>query len=411
MEKGKYEIELRTNEEVSTARQEIERANLAVYSQRKYISKHRIDSLVNISKLTGEDYSIEELSSFEDHAHKYTPTIGIEIEIYDSALLSKEEKQLPTKEQSSLIKQKKRTLEKIEEAGIPRDEHDPDWWEFAFKPTSSSNLLIAEVQAIEDLGVIRSGERYYPLHVTVAGISSENINAGREKIPNNHRENQVFVLVHALEASGIATTAKRLLMPSEATKPGPYWTREHSGVLERDPRDIKGIDFTTAVEIRTFCFNSVESLEEILRSTQLLGTALSAYQDLTEVVEIKSSLPLRGNKTIRRHWSPRLRDSVDLEDAIRLSGIWTDFSHGVNQLFIEAGLRDPNSTWKEPRSKTLLRKSNNGDYGSLANFLSSAEKDKTGQAAVVRSKLKGLIQSATEAVEYIVERDSEDAVQ
>lgn len=394
-------IDVPSDDEVARQQQEIQQGGRAVqqYEARHNPSDTRFSALEQLETMTGSDYSIDHLKELEAATHDYAPTIGVEIEIYDKALLSNDERALSPDEQAAVIADRKDTLHDIERAGLPRDKSDEEWWEFALKPTRTPELLVAEVQALEDAGVLHSSERYYPLHVTVGGVTSEKQGAVPEVMEHDLRGEQVFVLVHALEASGIATTPKRLLMPATSSKKGDYWTSGRAGIIEREPKQMRGVDFINGVEIRTFCFSTVEGLETIVRYTQALGAALSAYQDLSRLTESKSAMPL-SDKTIATRPAPRIRSGADLEDAIRLSSVWSDFSHKAHELFSEAGLVDPSAVWHEPRPKGLLRRASIGDYGAMAGFMEKAA-EPDNQEHEIQQQLVKLIESAAVAVEQI----------
>lgn len=397
-------IDIPSDDEVARRQQALVQGTRQVdrYEVRHSPSDARFTALQQLEKLTGEDYSIDQLKELEAQAHDYTPTLGIEIEIYDKALLSKDERALSLDEQATVIADRKGTLRNIERAGLPRDKSDEEWWEFALKPTRTPELLVAEVQALEDAGVLHSGERYYPLHVTLGGVTSEKQGIVPEVMEHDLRGEQVFVLVHTLEASGIATTPKRILMPAISSKKGDYWTSGHAGIIEREPRQMRGVDFINGVEIRTFCFSTVGELETIVRSTQALGAALSAYQDLSRLTESKSAMPL-SDKTIATRPTPRIRSGADLEDAIRLSSVWSDFSHKAHELFSEAGLVDPSVVWHEPRPKGLLRRASTGDYGAMVGFMERAAVPDSQEYAIQQQLVK-LIEAAVVAVEQITKR-------
>lgn len=405
-------VDVPSDDEVARRQQELERGGKPVdrYEVRHSPNSERFSALERLEAMTGGHYSIDHLKELEAGAHDYTPTIGLEVEIYDSALLSKEERTLTPAEQADIVSSRKATLKEIERRGIPRDTSDEEWWEFALKPTRTPELLVAEVQALEDSGVLHTGERYYPLHVTLGGVTSEKQGVVPEVMEHDLRGEQVFVLVHALEASGIATTPKRLLMPATSSKKGDYWTSGHAGIIEREPKQMRGVDFINGVEIRSFCFSTIEQLEQIVTSTQALGAALSAFQDLSRITESKNSFPLSLiSSTDRRRSSPRIRSGADLEDVIKLSSVWSDFSHGVHGLFAEADLLDPSTVWHEPRPKGLLRQASPGDYGALATFMEKAEQPGSKEHDI-QERLVKLIESAVIAVEYITGQESTDQV-
>lgn len=397
-------IDIPSDDEVARRQQALEQGARQVgrYEVRHSPSDTRFAALQQLEGITGEDYSVDQLKELETQAHDYTPTLGIEVEIYDKALLSKEERALSSEEQVAVIAARKDTLRDIERAGVPRDKSDEDWWEFALKPTRTPEVLVAEVQALEDAGVLHSGERYYPLHVTLGGVTSEKQSAVPEVYEHDLQGEQVFVLVHALEASGIATTPKRILMPAASSKKGDYWTSGNAGIIEREPRQMRGVDFINGVEIRSFCFSTVEELETIVRSTQALGAALSAHQDLSRLTENKGSFRLLNMGTEIRP-APRIRTGADLEDAIRLSSVWSDFSHKAHELFSEAGLVDPSTVWHEPRQKGLLRRASTGDYGAMAHFMEKAAEPDSREHAIQQQLVK-LIESAVAAVEQITKQ-------
>ena len=401
-------ITLPSDEEIARRQQQLQEGSRAIqdYEVRHSPSDTRFLALERLEAMTGGDYSIDRLKELEAAAHDYTPTIGLEVEIYDSALLSKEERALSPAEQAELVSSRKATLQAIERLGVPRDKSDEEWWEFALKPTRTPEVLTAEVQALEDSGVLHTRERYYPLHVTLGSVTSENQSALPEIYEHDLRGEQVFVLVHALEASGIATTPKRLLMPAESSKKGDYWTSGHAGIIEREPKQMRGVDFINGVEVRSFCFSTVEELDTIVRSTQALGAALSAYQDLSRITQEKSALPL-SNKIVRTKPSPRLRSGADLEDAVRLSAVWSDFSHKTHELFAEAGLLDPSTVWHEPRPRGLLRQASTGDYGALASFMERAEQPGSKEHDI-QQRLVKLVEAAVGAVEHVTGRTSLD---
>ena len=162
-------IETPTDDEVVSKQGalELSATRMEQYEVRYSPSEARFTALQQLERITGEDYSVDQLKELEARAHDYTPTLGIEIEIYDKALLSKDERALSPDEKAAVIADRKGTLRDIERAGLPRDKSDEEWWEFALKPTRTPELLVAEVQALEDAGVLHSGERYYPLHITL----------------------------------------------------------------------------------------------------------------------------------------------------------------------------------------------------------------------------------------------------
>ncbi len=397
-------IELPSEDEVTSRQQALPQVDHYEVRHGSGFREARFEAIKRLERINKQDYSVEELQELEAQAHDYTPTIGIEIEIYDKALLSEAERTLSPDEQADVIAKRKRTLGRIERTGIPRDDSDPGWWEFALQPTRTPELLTAEVQALEDADVLHGGERYYPLHVTLGGITSEKQSALSEVMEHDLQGEQVFVLVHALEASGIATTPKRLMMPATSSVKGDYWTSGNAGIIEREPEQMRGVNFTNGVEIRSFCFSTVEELGTIMQSTQALGAALSAYQDLSRLTEHKSAMPL-SHKTIETRPAPRIRSGADLEDVIRLSAVWSDFSHKVHELFGEAGLVDPSTVWHEPRSKGLLRSASTGDYGAMANFMKKATKPGSPEHAV-QQQLVRLIESAATAVNNITRQES-----
>lgn len=396
-------ITLPSDKEVALRQQQLQEGSRAVQDYEvRYTSPGdtRFSVLERLEAVTGSDYSIDRLKELEATAHDYTPTIGLEVEIYDSALLSKEERALSPAEQAKLVLSRKTTLQEIERLGVPRDKSDEEWWEFALKPTRTPEVLTAEVQALEDSDVLHTGERYYPLHITLGGVTSENQSAVPEVYEHDLRGEQVFVLVHALEASGIATTPKRLLMPAESSKKGDYWTSGHAGIIEREPKQMRGVDFINGVEIRSFCFSTVEELDTIVRSTQALGAALSAYQDLSRITRQSTRVIPLVRKATRVTLSPRLRSGAELEDAVRLSAVWSDFSHKTHDLFAEAGLLDPSTVWHEPRPRGLLRQASTGDYGALAGFMERATEPDSQEHAIQQQLVK-LIEAAVAAVERV----------
>ncbi len=394
-------IEILPENEVARRQQVLEQSagRVETYEVRHSPNTDRLTALQQLERITGEDYSIERLKELEAQTHNYTPTLGIEVEIYDNALLSEKERLLDPDAKAAVIAARRGTLRDIERAGVPRDKSDPDWWEFALRPTRTFEILVAEIRALEDADVLHSGERYYPLHVTLGGVTSEKQSAAPELYEHDLQGEQIFVLVHALEASGIATTPKRIRMPATSSKKGDYWTSGYAGIIEREPQQMKGVDFINGVEIRSFCFRTVEELVAIMRSTQALGAALSAHQDLSRLTERKSALPL-SNKTIETRPAPRVRSGTDLEDAIRLSAIWSDFSYKVHELFSKAELVDPSTVWHEPRPKGLLRRASIGDYGAMAHFMERAA-ELGSREHEIQQQLVKLIESAVAAVEQI----------
>ncbi|HMS31266.1 MAG TPA: hypothetical protein PJ984_02625 [Candidatus Saccharibacteria bacterium] len=401
----KYEpiIAIPSDEDVAIKQQQLREGSRAIQDYEvRYTSPSdaRFSALERLEAMTGSDYSIDRLKELEATTHDYTPTIGLEVEIYNSALLSKEERALSPAEQAELVSSRKRAMQEIERLGVPRDKSDEGWWEFALKPTRTPEVLTAEVRALEDSGVLHTGERYYPLHLTLGGVTSEKQGSVPNIMEHDLRGEQVFVLVHVLEASGIATTPKRLLMPAKSSKRGVYWTSGHAGIVEREPKQMRGVDFIQGVEIRSFCFSTVEELDTIVRSTQALGAALSAYQDLSRITRQRTRVTPLFRKATRTTLSPRLRSGAELEDAIRLSAVWSDFSQQAHELFSEAGLLDPSTVWHEPRPRGLLRRASAGNYGALAGFMERAEQPGSKEQDM-QQRLVKLVEAAVTAVEHI----------
>src|SRR3989338_5400343 len=299
----------------------------------------------------------------EAHPSQYTPTLGIEIEVRDEAVIPPEDrfKALSRKQEAESSAEEMRNYleraheynrkvvalrvpyEETEAFGIPggRDK----FWEFSHKPAKYYATLSREVQTLLDLGLINQTYQRYPLHITIGGVSVRGTDGG-----------QTYLLARALEGTGWSTRERRLLRTYYAKRE--TWTcKGLGGVKDRSIADNYRLEFgtTQAAEIRTFQFQTISGLERTLRSAFCLGAALRAYQ----------------KQGVLERLSAKHAEGVSLDGTEkRLAGVWKAFSEKMSELFFAHGLKDPKAPWSAPMPHDAVWKS---DFVPFAKLLGEAE--------------------------------------
>lgn len=127
----------------------------------------------------------------EEKPSPLAPTLGIEIEIRESAAGVPKELRWPgpdynSPERDSWLKEKDKFLQqaqkpylKTSELGVPYA--FDKFWEFAHKPVRYYHTLSREVQALMEMNLIDREDQKHPLHLTIGGITSEG-DTGEEPI-------------------------------------------------------------------------------------------------------------------------------------------------------------------------------------------------------------------------------------
>ena len=262
----------------------------------------------------------------EKNPSKHGVTIGIEIEIPEKSVLSKEiRKKAKTEDfrefRNEYLKYRNKFIES-ERLGVPEGEDGNTFWEFAHEPARNPLTISREVQALIGMGLINKEYYRYPLHVTVGGISSKGYTGG-----------EAHLLSHAMEATGWSTNSYRLTRPFN-TKNG-SWSQKGKGSLQERKEEF-GDETNTekmksspeqgiggkGVEFRSLQFQSLSGLDRHLHSIFYLGTALRAFQEKAEK-----------------------KDKCD-DIMNELSGIWKTFSTECSKLFKLNELDDPTDVWR-----------------------------------------------------------------
>ncbi|MCI0566451.1 hypothetical protein L0Y46_04635, partial [bacterium] len=94
------------------------------------------------------------------------------------------------------------------------------------------------------------------------------------------------IFARALEATGWSTNGERLMRPYYAKKHGSWAQKGNGGIEARIGKKAQKIEVPpgakekpSAVEFRTFQFQSLSGLDRHLRSAYYLGSALRAFQE------------------------------------------------------------------------------------------------------------------------------------
>lgn len=288
----------------------------------------RLETLKNLHHIPVEDkpQATENISSpellLQKHHLEYqennpsplTPTLGIEIEIREKAVLSSKESKKQTETDENERDALRSKYFHTRRAGIPSG--NDAFWEFAHAPSNHYLTLSREVQWLAQQNYIPQEHGRHSLHLTLGGITSVGTQ-GRE----------AFVLARALEATGWSTTGGRIMRP--------YLLKQHAwnhkgqaGVNERG----FGVELgaKNAIEIRTLQLQTLSGLNRTLASAQYLGAALMAYQEWMDPSTPKSeSDPLAQSKS-------------------QLAQTWNTFSLRLQSLFNKYGLSSPNLPWLPP---------------------------------------------------------------
>ncbi len=313
-------------------------------------------------------YALSELEKVENSPHPYAPTLGIEIEVYDSRLLTKRQRTAPEPEKAKAIEEIRILQEKTAYYGFPRDMSDPNYWEFALRPSSSPKVIVEEVSALDQIGLLKLESQFYPLHITIGGVDPT----------EGHGGGEVLLLARALDASGWACSSHRLRMPKESGTDS--WGSDESGVYTRDPGEAEADPQGGAVEVRTQAVKGIENLATVLEATYCMAACLSAYKDIyptPEADDLADAKPKPGTLSgpLPDHVI-HIRSGSSEQEAQQLADIWGGFSSRVSDIFQTYGLPLPASYWQEPDSGSrfgILRKSHMGDFGGLADMLAEYE--------------------------------------
>lgn len=336
-----------------------DRPNLGIV-RRVIDSIRQIRSIIGPKKADGKsswETDIPELTDLEENPDPNSISIGLEIEIGDSTLLTSDERKLDRKQKEEIVRRRREELKWLEESGLKLDDSDP-WLEYALEPSSSFLAQLAQIELLTEAGAIDLESHYYSLHINLGGISSEKIGVGQE----------VGVLARALEATGWGASRTRLMMPIKKRNFNIFSAQKSwntpdfvSGFYERLPETVE--QSTTVVEFRTFMAHGGENLKHIVEAAYFLGVALSSYQDLNHV-ESKRKKGISGLVTGQQlEQRPRIKKGASYETAKLLADQWAEFSSDVREVFRSNGLRDPSLSWKEPKSLFMRRE---GDFAGLA---------------------------------------------
>lgn len=320
----------------------------------------------------------------ETHPSRYTPSLGIEIEIREEAVIPPEERfhyknhseleALSDAEQESyylkirnhdyLVKELRNPYYKTKEAGIPSG--FDKFWEFAHRPVKYYATLSREVQALMELGLLNQTYQKYPLHLTVGGIAARGKDRG-----------ETFLLARVLEGTGWSTRERRLLRTYYAKKE--TWTcKGIGGVKDRHEFDQRKLELGTkeAAEIRTFQLQTLSGLERLLKSAYFLGAALRAFQK---------------EAVLERLGSEKNNDVALDETEKRLADIWRTFSESTKKLFEASNLKNPSEVWEPPEPYDEDRRS---DFVPFAKLLGEAESDPKSYGAEFVGAMRKLVIAA-----------------
>lgn len=205
-----------------------------------------------------------------------TPTLGIELEVSWQTMLRRVDKtaaelladseggfyQLPKPEkeyvQTAMDAVDERYKAKIAEAaaaGIPKSGND-GYVEFALRPRDNTDAIIADVQMLYDIGILRNDERY-PLHITIGGIAAKS---------------SVSYLLCSAEIVGD-------IRPERIMQHRTWNVKGRGGMKQRFRHELD-LGATSGVEFRTLEHTSLSQLDEILSVTHTGAKAISGEQEL-----------------------------------------------------------------------------------------------------------------------------------
>lgn len=288
------------------------------------------------------------------------------MEIYAPTILPPKDVFLrwPKDQRADYIYQKLGGYHQSKAAGVPRDKDG--LWEFANRPVHHYLTLSREVQALMRLGLMNPEKSAHPMHLTVGGVTSDGP-AGAE----------ADILARSLEATGWCSSSSRMLKP--ATGKESWIQKGDAGIKERE-RDEIALSGTRAIEIRTMEHQGLGKLDRSLRSIYALGSALRAYQGITE-----------GRAP-----------SSDDEQA--LADVWREFSSRSNQLFTDQGLDSPTGQrWTgyiDPEDGIKM----DGNFYQFGQLLKDAEADPQSPGGRFQDAMQDLVISARKEALAILER-------
>jgi hypothetical protein len=284
----------------SDDRPELEGTRLEGLSNLYSLTENQVD----MSKAGANAQGVLEKLTYKEQSSPYVVTVGVEIEI--------EKRSLPHFDSNADVDtnahnavNKLTNIHRVAAAGLPTaPESGLDIVkEYATLPAYHYATISREVQQAMAMDVISPGYTEHPLHITIGNITSE-----------GPKGQGAYVLARAMEATGWSCSSDRLKRPLGEV--GSWTYRGKAGVKERQLDEITGTA-SSAVEFRTFSVQSLGGLDRTLRTAQLLGSALSAYQ-------------LEGGRD---------------ETQERLASVWEHFSEKVSSLFQSYGMDEPSESW------------------------------------------------------------------
>lgn len=258
--------------------------------------------------------------------HGITPTIGCEIEIKQSSLMpalmseyfgapddggryKRKYADLPaaSRQQFDAICDDfdTVTLPKYQAtlaAGIPQG--NDAYWEFANAPTYNHTTLAAETGLLFDAGLIPIGYEH-SLHVTLGGVGAKGggmalVLAGLE-------------LLYVPPARIVAATWENRFGAHSS------WARRGKDGLRNRDASVLTLDHKTGTELRTLTASSAEHTAQVLRTAQLLTSALMAY---------------------------RKCDATSLKSVQAIGAFWPIYRTSIKELWLARGL--PAASWGSP---------------------------------------------------------------
>ncbi|HSX02924.1 MAG TPA: hypothetical protein VLI05_06475 [Candidatus Saccharimonadia bacterium] len=270
----------------------------------------------------------------EDNPSPYSTTLGIEVEIEEESLLVDDNLNLSSEEREARAYQRQANYRHSEQLGIPAG--SDAMWEFAPRPAYSYLTHTREVQALMQADLLRN-EYSYPLHLTGAEVST-----------NGPAGNEVYTLLHGLEATGWSCSAERLEQASTAPEGG-WACKGNGGIMERSSEDIQG-DASTAVELRTLEAKGLSGLNRTMRSASALFSALKAHTQLLE----------------------HPKEAAD-PSKTELAAAWQQYSAQMNDLFASHQMTRPSDDPWAARFSAGKGLALSPDFLTLADLLRSAE--------------------------------------
>ncbi|MCI0679944.1 hypothetical protein L0Y41_01220 [bacterium] len=322
----------------------------------------------------------QSLAYEESNPSPHGVTLGIEIEVPRRAVFpsKKVRSNMTAKELAAYSAEKHRKYKRSEDLGVP---HQYDaYWEFVHRPVHAPLTLSREVQALIGMKLFNTEYTRYPLHMTVGGIM---------QFSPLHFTEDTNIFARALEATGWSTNGERLMRPYYAKKYGSWAQKGRGGIEARIGKEAPKIEVPpgakekpSAVEFRTFQFQSLSGLDRHLRSAYYLGSALRAFQEDSVARLTESDLIREG-----------------------LANIWRNFAKNCSKLFTKAGMEDPGENFwllnaKEPDEESPFK--------DLARILDKGLQDPESTEAKFIHDIRLLIIKTRAEVKDILDKERKD---